>query len=201
MMTHMMRSMTEGDMANRAYRTTQLFLLTTIAGAALVQMQSLIAGKDANDMSDPRFWGEASLRGGGLGLLRDLVYSTKMLGGEGITDLAKGPGPTAAIDLIGDLGPEAYYRTRRLLGVREDRSPPLSGPDLAQHMKAWTPGSSLWYSKLATDRLVFDGIQSMIDPDYRSSFSRYERRMKTDFGHTFWWAPGDSAPERGPNAP
>lgn len=198
MMTHMMRSMTQGDMGNRAYRTSQLFLLTTIAGAALVQMQSIIAGRDPNDMSDPRFWGEAALRGGGLGMVGDLVYSTTTRGGEGITDLLKGPGPTAAIDLIGDLGQEGYYRMRRLMGVKEDRSPPLSGKDLAQHIKAWTPGSSLWYSKLATDRLVFDNIQSMIDPDYRSSFARYERRMKKDFGQTFWWGPGDSAPERGP---
>jgi len=77
----------------------------------------------------------------------------------------------------------------------------VSGKTLAQHMKAWTPGSSLWYSKLATDRLIFDNIQMMIDPDYRSSFSRYERRMKKDFGQTFWWGPGDSAPERGPRLP
>ncbi len=123
-------------MANRAYRTTQLFLLTTNAGAALVQMQSLIAGKDANDMSDPRFWGEATLRGGGLVSFEILSTPTKMLGGEGITDLAKGPGPTAAIDLIGDLGPRRIIGPVACLGVREDRSPPLSGPDLAQHMKA-----------------------------------------------------------------
>ena len=100
--------------------------------------------------------------------------------------------------MLGDLGQEAYYRTRQLMGIKEDKSPPLSGKDLAAHLKAWTPGSSLWYSKLATDRLIFDRIQMMIDPDYRSSFARYERRMKKDFGQTFWWGPGDRLPERGP---
>lgn len=189
MMTHMMRSMTQGDMANRAYRTSQLVLLTTIAGAALVQMQSIIAGRDPNDMSKPQFWVEATMRGGGLGMMGDFVYSSVSRGGEGITQLVAGPGPGALIGATGDLA-------QTLTGNKK-----VSGKTLAQHMKAWTPGSSLWYSKLATDRLVFDGIQSMIDPDYRSSFSRYERRMKKDFGQTFWWAPGDSAPERGPRLP
>lgn len=186
MMTHLMRAMTQGDMSNRAYRTTQLFLLTTLGGAALVQAQSVIAGRDPNDMASPQFWIEAAMRGGGLGMMGDFVYSGTTRGGEGITQLVAGPGPGAAIGATGDL-------LQTLAGNKE-----MSGKTLAQHMKAWTPGSSLWYSKLATDRLIFDNIQSMIDPDYRSSFARYERRMKKDFGQTFWWGPGDTLPERGP---
>lgn len=189
MMTHLMRSMTQGDMSNRAYRTTQLFLLTTLGGAALVQAQSVIAGRDPNDMGTPQFWVEAAMRGGGLGMMGDFVYSGTTRGGEGITQLVAGPGPGAMIGATGDL-------LQTMAGNKE-----VSGKTLAQHMKAWTPGSSLWYSKLATDRLIFDNIQSMIDPDYRSSFARYERRMKKDFGQTFWWGPGDSAPERGPRLP
>lgn len=189
MMTHLMRSMTQGDMSNRAYRTTQLFLLTTLGGAALVQAQSVIAGRDPNDMASPQFWIEAAMRGGGLGMMGDFVYSGTTRGGEGITQLVAGPGPGAIIGATGDL-------LQTMAGNKE-----VSGKTLAQHMKAWTPGSSLWYSKLATDRLIFDNIQSMIDPDYRSSFARYERRMKKDFGQTFWWGPGDTIPERGPRLP
>lgn len=189
MMTHLMRAMTQGDMSNRAYRTTQLFLLTTLGGAALVQAQSVIAGRDPNDMASPQFWIEAAMRGGGLGMMGDFVYSGTTRGGEGITQLVAGPGPGAVIGATGDL-------LQTLAGNKE-----MSGKTLAQHMKAWTPGSSLWYSKLATDRLIFDNIQSMIDPDYRSSFARYERRMKKDFGQTFWWGPGDALPERGPRLP
>ncbi len=187
MMTHLMRSMTQGDMSNRAYRTTQLFLLTTLGGAALVQAQSVIAGRDPNDMGTPQFWVEAAMRGGGLGMMGDFVYSGTTRGGEGITQLVAGPGPGAMIGATGDL-------LQTMAGNKE-----VSGKTLAQHMKAWTPGSSLWYSKLATDRLIFDNIQSMIDPDYRSSFSRYETRMRKDFGQTFWWGPGDRLPERGPS--
>ncbi|MGO8463201.1 hypothetical protein AB9F45_01400 [Rhizobium leguminosarum] len=186
MMTHLMRAMTQGSMSNRAYRTTQLALTMTIAGAVTVQMQSLIAGKDPNDMGNPKFWLESFLRGGGAGMLADFIYSSTTRGKEGIVQYASGPGPGAVIGATGDL-------MQAMVGNKE-----LSGKTLADHLKAWTPGSSLWYSKLATDRLIFDNIQAMIDPNYRQSFNRYERRMKKDFGQTFWWAPGDGLPQRAP---
>ncbi|MFB2607005.1 hypothetical protein ACE04B_34405, partial [Rhizobium phaseoli] len=68
MMTHMMRALTQG-MANRTYRTTQLALTMTIAGAEMSQMQSLIAGRDPQNMADPRFWEQSFIRGGGGGML------------------------------------------------------------------------------------------------------------------------------------
>jgi len=187
MMTHLMRAMTQGDMANRAYRTTQLFLLMTMGGAAMVQMQSLIAGRDPNDMATGRFWVEAAIRGGGLGMLGDFVYSSVSRGGEGITQLLSGPAPGAVIGATGDVA-------QWLAGTKD-----VNGKTLAQHIKGWTPGSSLWYTKSATDRLIFDNIQAMVDPDYRKSFSRHERRMKKDFGQTFWWRPGELTPERAPD--
>lgn len=187
MMTHMMRALTQGDMANRAYRTTQLFLLMTLSGAAMVQMQSLIAGKDPVNMATPQFWMESTIRGGGLGMLGDFVNSSVSRGGEGITQLVAGPAPGAVIGATGDVA-------QWLAGTKK-----LKGKTLAQHIKGWTPGSSLWFTKMATDRLIFDNIQAMIDPDYRQSFARYERRMKKDFGQTFWWRPGEFTPERAPD--
>ncbi|EJB07514.1 hypothetical protein Rleg9DRAFT_6528 [Rhizobium leguminosarum bv. trifolii WSM597] len=198
MMTHLMRALTQGSMSNRAYRTTQLLLMTTIGGAALVQAQSLIAGRDPNDMSSPLFWGEAFLRGGGGGMLADFLYSSTTRGKEGISQYLAGPAPGAVMGAAADVIQEGAYRIGRLFGQRDQRSPPISGKDLADHLKAWTPGSSLWYSKLATDRLIFDNIQAMIDPNYRASFDRYERRMKKEFGQSFWWSPGDGLPLRAP---
>lgn len=187
MMTHLMRSMTQGDMSNRAWRTTQLLLTMTFAGAVTSQMQSLIAGRDPQDMSDPQFWGQAFIRGGGGGMLADFVYSSTTRGKEGIVQFLSGPAPGAIIAGVGD----AFH----YLGGNKE----LSGKNLADHLKAWTPGSSLWYTKMATDRIIFDNIQAMIDPNYRASFARYERRMKKDFGQSFWWGPGDTLPSRAPD--
>jgi hypothetical protein len=189
MMTHLMRTAMQDGAWNKAAYASKLLLLTTFAGAATVQAQSLIAGRDpsnVNPMENPKFWLESFIRGGGGGMLADLVYSSTTRGGDGLKEYAFGPGPGAAVSGIGDLA-------QALAGQKE-----LSGKSLAQHLKAWTPGSSLWFTKLATDRLIFDNIQAMIDPDYRKSFSRYEKRMKKDFGQTFWWVPGQAAPKRLP---
>ncbi|MBX5001892.1 hypothetical protein HJB72_28630 [Rhizobium lentis] len=187
MMTHLMRALTQGNMSNRAYRTTQLILTMTMAGAATMQAQSLIAGRDPNPMDSPKFWAEAFIRGGGGGMLGDFVNSSVTRGGDGITQYLTGPAPGEIISATGDVA-------QWLAGNKE-----LKGKTLAQHIKAWVPGSSLWYTKAATDRLIFDNIQAMIDPNYRQSFDRYERRMKREFGQTFWWAPGDGLPERAPD--
>ncbi|TAX77536.1 hypothetical protein ELI00_15520 [Rhizobium ruizarguesonis] len=187
MMTHLMRGLTQGSMSNRAYRTTQLLITMTIAGAVTSQMQSIIAGRDPQNMADPKFWMQSFIRGGGGGMLADFVYSSTTRGKEGITQYLAGPAPGALIAGAGDLA-------QTIAGNGE-----LKGKTLADHLKAWTPGSSLWYTKAATDRLIFDNIQAMIDPNYRQSFNRYERRMKKDFGQTFWWAPGDALPSRSPN--
>jgi hypothetical protein len=187
MMTHLMRAMTQGSMANRAYRTTQLLLTMTMAGAATMQAQSLIAGRDPNPMDSPNFWTEAFIRGGGGGMLGDFVNSSVTRGGDGITQYLTGPGPGEVISATGDVA--------QWIANKKD----VNGKTFAQHVKAWTPGSSLWYTKAATDRLIFDNIQAMIDPNYRQSFNRYEKRMKKDFGQTFWWAPGDGLPQRAPD--
>ncbi|TCA48555.1 hypothetical protein E0J16_25845 [Rhizobium pisi] len=187
MMTHLMRALTQGSMGNRAYRTTQLLLTMTLAGAATMQAQSLIAGRDPNPMGDPKFWTEAFIRGGGGGMLGDFVNSSVTRGSDGITQYLTGPGPGEVISATGDVA--------QWLSGNKD----LKGKTLAQHIKAWVPGSSLWYTKAATDRLIFDNIQAMIDPQYRQSFDRYERRMKREFGQTFWWAPGDTLPNRAPD--
>ncbi|NRP19903.1 hypothetical protein LPJGGPFB_03161 [Ensifer adhaerens] len=186
MMTHMMRSAIQDGNWGKVAAGTKLFTLMTIAGAVTSQMQSVISGKDPQDMSDPRFWVQAAIRGGGLGMLGDLIYSSTTRGGDGITEYALGPGPGAVISGTGDL-------LQSLAGNKD-----MTGKMLAQHIKAWTPGSSLWFSKIATDRIMFDQLQSMIDPNYRESFARYERRMKKDFGQGFWWRPGNPLPTRGP---
>nr|DAH75460.1 MAG TPA: structural protein [Caudoviricetes sp.] len=196
MMTHMMRAAAQdGGMTNKAIYLAKLIPMMTIAGAATVQAQALISGRDPSDMGSPQFWLESFVRGGGAGMMGDLVNSSTTRGGDGLKEFLMGPAPntisTATGDLIKTLASPDYWN-----GDKQ-----VSGKTFAQHIKAWVPGSSLWYTKLATDRLIFDNIQAMVDPDYRTSFSRYEKRMKKDFGQTFWWGPGKSAPTRAPELP
>lgn len=183
MATHMLRSATQDSIDQRATRLGAFLLLSTLAGAVTAQMQTIISGKDPQPLDTPQFWGQALIRGGGLGMYGDLVYSGRTRGGEGVGELLGGP-------VLGGIVSGLGYA----LGGEK-----LTGKGLAQYLKGWTPGSSLWYARTAADRLIFDQIQMLVDPNYRASFARYERRLKKEFGQTFWWAPGDGLPERAPD--
>lgn len=189
MMTHMMRAAVQDGAWGKVAAGTKLIGLMTVAGAVTAQMQSIIAGRNPQSMDDRKFWLQAFIRGGGGGMLGDLIYASSTRGGDGLKEYLAGPAPGAVLSATGDL-------MQTIAGNKE-----LSGKTLAQHVKAWTPGSSLWFSKIATDRLIFDQIQTMIDPNYRQTFSRYEKRMKKEFGQSFWWRPGETLPARGPNIP
>jgi hypothetical protein len=54
--------------------------------------------------------------------------------------------------------------------------------------KRYTPGT--FYTKLAVDRLLWDNLQQLVDPDYRGSFRRMEETLRKDTGQQFWWRPG-----------
>ncbi|MFP5078618.1 hypothetical protein ACLE20_15035 [Rhizobium sp. YIM 134829] len=189
MMTHMMRSAIQDGAWGKSMAGLKLVSLMTIAGGVASQMQSLIAGRDPQDMGTQQFWTQAFLRGGGAGMLADILTAGVSRGGDGLTEYALGPGPGAVFSGAGDF-------MQSVAGNKE-----MTGKMLAQHVKAWTPGSSLWFAKIATDRLLFDNVQAMVDPNYRRTFARYERRMKKEFGQSFWWAPGDSLPKRSPKLP
>jgi hypothetical protein len=193
MMTHITRAAIQDGSWGKVSAGVKLLALTTVAGAVTAQMQSLISGQDPLDMSNPRFWLTSFLRGGGAGMAGDLAYSATTRGGDGLLQYAAGPVMGEIASATGDLA--------QTLANKDVYSgdKPLNGKMLAQHIKAWVPGSSLWYTKIATDRLVFDFIQTMVDPHYRESFRRYQRRMQQDYGQKFWWEPGKVAPDRAPN--
>ena len=54
--------------------------------------------------------------------------------------------------------------------------------------------SSLWYTRLATERLLFDQIDRMIDEKYDRRLRRYARKMKKETGQKFYWEPGATTP-------
>jgi hypothetical protein len=64
-------------------------------------------------------------------------------------------------------------------------------------IKQETPGSSLWYSRLAFERLVADQLQEEIDPKYRQSWRATEARARQQ-KQGFWWEPGETSPTRAP---
>ena len=44
-----------------------------------------------------------------------------------------------------------------------------------------------------------DNIQTLLDPEYRKSFQRMERKARDEYGQRFYWRPGHDGPDRGPD--
>ena len=54
----------------------------------------------------------------------------------------------------------------------------------------YTP--DVWYTRLAMDRMVWDTLMRMSDPEAADTFSRIEDRARREQGTRFYWRPGSS---------
>jgi hypothetical protein len=191
MTTHLMRgvqSIRAGDHGMYLAGTT---IGMTVMGAFAMQAKEIAKGKDPRDMSDAKFWGAAFAQGGGAGILGDFLYSGLNRADKSFYMTAIG-GPTGG--LVDDLARLTMGNVSQATAGKDTHF----GAELARFVRMNTPGTSIWYTRLAMDRLIWDQLQMAIDPDYARSFARVENRARQETGQEFWWGPGDSAPARAP---
>jgi hypothetical protein len=196
MMTHG-RRMLEQTPVNMARYAAAYFILTTLGGAAAMELKAISKGQDPRPIpgaKDPplkhaEFWGAATLQGGGWGIWGDFLGSTSNRFGGGPGETAAGPLASTGANL----GTLAFSTIRAGLGDKRARP----GRDLVKAIRQETPASSMWFARVAFQRLVADQIQEQIDPDYRKSWRAVERRAKQQ-GQPFWWEPGETSPKRAP---
>jgi hypothetical protein len=119
-----------------------------------------------------------------MGLYGDFLFSDSSQGGS--SPLAAIGGPIA-----GDL--EAVFKLKDNAAAGEVNQ---TGAKLVRLAKSHTPGANLWYTKAATDHLIFNQLQEYFSPGY---LRRMKKRAKKEFNQSFWWEPGDTAPDRAPN--
>lgn len=60
------------------------------------------------------------------------------------------------------------------------------------------PGRSLWFASLALKRTVLDQLRYLYDPQAEKYYKKKAAKSATE-GKPFWWAPGQTAPDRAPN--
>lgn len=170
---------------------------TTIGGALAMQLKEIAKGKDPRPIPGPdqdpldsaEFWGAAMLQGGGFGIFGDFLGSAENRFGGGVASTLGGPLAGTATNVTG----LAFSLAKQPLG--DDKANP--GRDLVKIIKQETPGSSLWYSRIAFERLLADQLQQQIDPNYRRSWRQIEQRAR-ERGQDFWWEPGETSPQRAP---
>lgn len=186
MLTHGSRALSGRPVNNAIYAVGGTIILTTL-GALAVQLKEVAKGRDplpmndAPEMKDGKLkgglWARAMFQGGGFGLIGDFAASGSSQRANSLSAAVAGP----------------------MVGMVQDAGMYLGGSkDTADIVGRYTPGfSSLWYQRLAFDRLLVDELKAWTDPEYYEGFERLERKAESE-GRGLWWRPGESAPDRAP---
>lgn len=158
----------------------------TVMGAVGVQLKELAKGNEPRPMDDPSFWTAAALQGGGLGIIGDLTSaSTTRLGG-GLMGYFAGP----VVGLGNDIGALTFGN---MAAVMKGENANL-GRDVVKFGKRYTPGTTLWQTRAAMDRLVWDQMQMVLDPDADTAMRREAKRQQREYGNGQWWDAGALTP-------
>lgn len=163
----------------------------TVLGATAVQLKALAAGRDPEPMDTSKFWGRAFMQGGGVGILGDFLASETSRMGGGMPETLTGP----VVGLGADVS-RAFMSNATRAAQGKDT---FIGRDVVNLTRRYTPGTSLWQTRLAMDRLVWDQLQGVLDPDADSVWALQEKNRRRDFGNASWWERGELTPERGPD--
>ena len=198
MMTYGRLAMTNPERAGRLGFLGGLIAAMTVMGALGTQMRQVSTGRDPLPMDTPGFWGKAFLSGGALSIWGDFLFS-------GINRFGGGPAETAAGPVVGFVGDtsqlllgDAFKWADALGNLDADKSTPWLAKAV-DYAKRYTPGTNLWWTRLAIERYVFDSLAELTDPKAYQKFRRRQSKQLQDHGNGYWWAPGETSPERPPS--
>jgi len=190
--THIMRGMSEQGVRRKGLYFADLLISTTIMGAFAMQMKEISKGRDPRPMTDAQFWLAAMLQGGGLGIFGDFLVADVDRFDRGLATAVAGP----TVGFIDDVRKLTIGNAVELMKGEDTNI----ASDMLKFAARNTPGTSLWYARLAMERSIFNRLETWIDPrQARKNRKRLATRMKNDYGQGYWWKPGTPKPQRPPS--
>lgn len=194
LMRHGSRAMSFEKGTSKAAYGGLLIAMTTLLGGLVVQLKELANGNDPAEMWDGEKWytlgadsdflKRSFVAGGGLPVLGDILVAGMDPSGRDTADFLSGPfGSDAKTILALTVG----NATQAGNGVETNAS-----NEAFRFLKNKIPAQNLWYTKAATNRMIFDEMQDMIAPGYREKLLRKAEREhdRTRFLGDFSWGSG-----------
>lgn len=181
----------QGGTGVKAWYVASYMTSMTVAGALAVQLKEIAKGRDPQPMDRQTFWAKATLQGGGLGIFGDFFQSTTSRAGGGLAETLAGP----VFGAVSDVGRAVGSNVAALAEGKDSHV----GRDVVNLARRYNPAATLLPTRLALDRVVWDQLQELLDPDAASDWSRAERKMKREQGSQSWWRRGDILPSRTPD--
>lgn len=171
----------------------------TLVGALGTQLREMSRGRDPLPMDNLAFLGKSFLSGGALSIWGDFLFAGVNQYGSGPQDVAAGP----LIGMVGDtsqliLG-DVFQWANTVGNLSTEGFESTTAAKAVEWARRYTPGSSIWWARLALERAVFDRLQELADP---RAYQRWQARQRTQMrerGNAYWWPPGQEEPDRAPN--
>jgi hypothetical protein len=182
--THLMRGLSLAKMNSKAAYLAAFAGSLTVLGMVALQSKQIQRGKDPLPLDDWATWGKAFMQGGGAGILGDFLTSESSRFGGGLAETLAGPAVGAVSDTV-------------RVATAWTKGEPDAWRQTVAYAGRMIPGSSLWYTRLALERLVLDQL-ALMDPKTRTGFARLERKMRKENNQGFWWKQGNLTPSRAP---
>lgn len=191
LMRHGSRAMSQPTNMSKVGYATSLIAMTTVLGGLVVQLKELFAGNDPQtmwDSDDPEksleFFKRSFVAGGGLPVLGDILVAGMDPSGRDTADFLSGP---FGSDLKTILSLTVGNAMQASNGIETN-----AGNEAFKFLKGKVPAQNLWYTKAATNRMIFDNFQDMIAPGYREKLLRKAERDqdRTRFVGDFSWGSG-----------
>ena len=157
--------------------------LTSFLGYMIFGTRKITYGEDVPPMNSKTL-AQGIMYGGGLGYFGDLFLHDSTRYGQSWLGAAAGP----VWGLIND--------GTTLLGAGQFVSSLSDNRNFIQKLPArlirfadkYTPFNNLWYTRAATDRLIFQNLRMALDPDWESKLLKKMRRLQKE-GSGMWLSP------------
>ena len=191
LMRHGSRTMAQQGIKGKAAYAIPLIAMTTVLGGLVVQLKELANGNDPQTMwdgDDPEksleFFKRSFVAGGGLPVLGDILVAGTDTSGRDTGDFIAGP---FGSDFKTILSLTVGNATQAANGIESN-----AGNEAFRFLKGKIPAQNLWYTKAATNRMIFDNFQDMIAPGYREKLLRKAEREhdRTRWLGDFEWGSG-----------
>lgn len=186
--------MAEAGAARGGLSTAAGIVSLTIGGALVLQMAELRNGRDPRDVTDWQFWALAAAKGGAMGYYGEYVFGDYTRGSSQQVAKLAGPVMNTLGDALGILGGKDIVA----LLAREESETNRSRR-LVDFGRRNTPLLNMWMVRPVTDRLIWDRLTLLADPNAHRQWRTKERQLMRDEGQGTWWGRGEALPRRAPD--
>lgn len=194
MQLHQRRALELPTVAGRLAYASTLIAGLTVSYALGMQARQISQFKDPLPMwgeNGWKTWGASLIGGGGLGIYGDFMFGNTNRFGNSFAQSLMGP----TWDVAGS-GWNLARGNAAEAAMGEDTN---FGREGVNFLRRWVPGSNLWWARGVVQRLVFDNLAKMADPEAYHRFDQQVRRNQTQYNQGFWWRPGSNMPQRLPD--